>query len=255
MTTATVDGDLMDVATDQTHQAMEKAGWERTDNEAFPWRTTDGRMMTEQAARELFLSTEQQDKVEGQENGDGAKSPAKNPNPDPDAHALWEIFQAETNVREAEAELEEKKQEAKWAKTNYDEATKQLLKVIRKHRAPGERDLFDYANENTAPDVPEAQPVNEDAWRDTPLDDVFASMPASVLVSLSDKELTTLGQLSDWLNSGKRLIDLEGIGQAKAEKMELCMEKFWEQHKQSSPVSPDEEEDIDDLDEDCDEDE
>lgn len=253
--------DLLDIATDQTRKAMMNAGWLFSEqNSTHPWTAPDGRAFTEQAAREFFLDSlskeakeklaaetekpEQPDNEELKEailNGHDTEVIEVDHRQSGESHALDEILAAEQVVRERESELEEAKQDAKEAKIRHEKAVEKLLSIIRKYRQPAERDLFDYAsesqtdgqlvenNEVAATDVP---PNDEEAWRSVSVDEIFATMPAGVIASLKEKDLNTLGQLSNWLNSGKLLTDLDAVGPAKAEKMEACLDSFWQRYNQ-----------------------
>lgn len=67
--------------------------------------------------------------------------------------------------------------------------------------------------------------VDGGAWRDVELSTLF---DGAKLKSLKKAGLKTVGDLSDFTASDKRLIDLEGIGEGKAAEIEDTMLKFWE---------------------------
>ncbi|WP_425618087.1 helix-hairpin-helix domain-containing protein [Anatilimnocola sp. NA78] len=67
----------------------------------------------------------------------------------------------------------------------------------------------------------------EGPWRMVQLSTLFEG---ALLKSLKEAGLTTVGQLSDYTASEKRLTDIPGIGPGKAEKIENRMLEFWEQN-------------------------
>lgn len=73
----------------------------------------------------------------------------------------------------------------------------------------------------------------EGPWKEAPLADLF---DGAMLKSLNKAGLKTVGDLAAWSASDKRLIDIPGIGGAKAEQIEETMERFWE----SNPGAGDE---------------
>jgi hypothetical protein len=74
-------------------------------------------------------------------------------------------------------------------------------------------------------------------WRVVPLTEALAGVPAVILKKLADAELSTVGQLADYTASGKMLIELAGIGSAKAEEVERALENFWERRKEADKQS------------------
>jgi hypothetical protein len=94
----------------------------------------------------------------------------------------------------------------------------------------------------------EAEPTQEDAWREVPLHEALGGLSIKIFDALKQANLTTVGQLADWINADggrNRLTDLAGIGKAKGEKIEEAMEKFWERRKDLIPKEePPEESDV-----------
>jgi hypothetical protein len=66
---------------------------------------------------------------------------------------------------------------------------------------------------------------------------VSHGLPQSLVVRLGEASLTTIGLLADFTNAGKRLTDLDGVGEAKAEKIEQALERFWSEWKAPEPES------------------
>lgn len=66
-------------------------------------------------------------------------------------------------------------------------------------------------------------------WRDVPLDSIFGG---GILKALKQRGLETVGALSDYTASEKRLTDIEGIGPGKAQNIEEKMLIFWRDNPQ-----------------------
>lgn len=118
--------------------------------------------------------------------------------------------------REQMARVEELKQETKEAKAVLELTNARIGQAIDEIDQP---DLFDQA----AADEP-------DGWQDVPLSEALAGVPASVIEALAEANLTTVGELADWIaaDGGRhRLTDIKGIGEAKAEQIQQALEAFW----------------------------
>lgn len=74
----------------------------------------------------------------------------------------------------------------------------------------------------------------EGPWRDVKLDTLFEG---SLLKSLKEADITTVGALSDYTAGEKRLTDIGGIGPGKAEKIENRMIEFWEDNPQETAAA------------------
>lgn len=111
---------------------------------------------------------------------------------DEEAHA-HEIYKAKRSAREA--------------------ATDELLAVIDNATAPS---LFNQLNKQGG--------IGEQ-WRDVPLSDL--GLPEGMMQKLNEAEIETVGDVATFVNDGKRLTDIKGIGEANAEKLENALTEFW----------------------------
>lgn len=89
----------------------------------------------------------------------------------------------------------------------------------------------DFAPADDLPASPLAHGVAEDdAWRSVPLDSL--DLPRLALTVLEHENIRTVGDLADWSapppqGKGRRLVDIDGIGEATAEKIDEALERFW----------------------------
>lgn len=76
-------------------------------------------------------------------------------------------------------------------------------------------------------DRPEVSPdaSDDDSWMDFPT--ASMGLPTGVLAKLEEADLLTVGQISEWTESGKKLTDIPGIGAGKAVKIEDALDAFW----------------------------
>lgn len=81
----------------------------------------------------------------------------------------------------------------------------------------------------------------EGPWRQTPVENIYGDKPR-VVKALEEQELATMGDLADWLNSGKSYRDLKGVGEKAAEWMEEQDVEFWAQNPQDGDEDEDEDE-------------
>jgi hypothetical protein len=71
--------------------------------------------------------------------------------------------------------------------------------------------------------------LSEGPWREVQLETMF---DGSLLQSLVESGIETVGQLSDYSSGNKRLTDIAGIGPGKAQKIEDAILKFWQDNPQ-----------------------
>jgi hypothetical protein len=79
--------------------------------------------------------------------------------------------------------------------------------------------------------VPGTLKASEAEWAKVPLDTLF---DGALLKSLKKAGLNTVGGLSEYTASDRRLTDIEGIGPGKAELIENTMLNFWSDNPQYS---------------------
>lgn len=125
--------------------------------------------------------------------------------------AKWEEQEA------ALRKYEQSKGETAHLKKVWESKFEEFRNLMNEHNTP--TPLFDAAT---------GGPVDD--WRIVPLTEALAGLPENILGRLKEMELETVGQFADWTNAdgGKnKLIDIPGIGQAKAEKIENALADFW----------------------------
>lgn len=79
-----------------------------------------------------------------------------------------------------------------------------------------------------------ADETADESWRLETL--ASLGLPKKLLEKLAENDppLQTVGDVSDWIDADKRLTDIKGVGQAKAELIEQALEEFWKrQHSVS----------------------
>ena len=67
-----------------------------------------------------------------------------------------------------------------------------------------------------------------ETWRSDPIEVlVDHGLTDKTLGHLDEAAIRTIGAMADWSNSGKRLVDIDGIGEARAAEIEEAMEGYW----------------------------
>jgi len=102
------------------------------------------------------------------------------------------------------------------AKREYEGATEKLRSLIRAQTE--ELPLFDG----------QPGPLEDESWREVTLESL--GMTETTIEQLAEVEILTIGDLAGWSASGKRLVDIAGIGPAKAETIERFLDDFWAAH-------------------------
>ncbi len=165
-----------------------------------------------------------------------AKAKAKKPGLDVNARA--EVFDKaallEDQIRVGEASMEDLRSKFKGKREEVSGLKAQLRSTIFEAAHPESHPL--YAAATAAPSAngtpPEAAaPEADNTWQDVKLSEAFAGIkPAKILDHLDAANLRTLGELAAWTaaNQGRnRLIDVPGIGDGAAKKIEDALEEFW----------------------------
>lgn len=136
------------------------------------------------------------------------------------------VCEAEKVVQQAEDELNEAKAVVKVRKEVFDAAVAKLRRLCKpiEEEAP----LFHPAK---ASEVVDGGVVSEGlTWREVSLREALGDLSESIMQHLDEANLTTLGQLVDWLGAkGKHrsLTDIPGIGEKGAEKIQAALDAFW----------------------------
>lgn len=148
-------------------------------------------------------------------------------------------------VSKLEATADDAKKAASEAKKSYEAAVSDHFS-LEKELDSGQARL-PFPDEAVPPAQPVAEavtdsPTDDESWRRTHLDSLELS--ASIIDKLHESEIRTVGDLSDYLKpnaagSCKRLIDLPGIGEVKAEAIEEALMLFWGHHHAAMAMDPD----------------
>lgn len=166
----------------------------------------------------------------------------------PDAIADYEQRLDDATKRVARTALYQAKCEAesKHAKAEAKSALEELQKIV--NRGPEQYPLFDgqpakaatdetggeTAGELTSEDAEAAEDVvihdDDESWKEVSI--ATLGLPAGVVKSLNeaDNHIFTIGDLATW-TAKYALTDIEGIGQAKADKIDDALAKFWADRK------------------------
>lgn len=152
----------------------------------------------------------------------------------PEDDVITRIMAAERECQDAEELMEEAKAEAKAAKDKYDNAVlrlRKLCRVARSATSPGP--LFEKPEDGPPPQ-------ENDGWRQVPIQEAIGdAVSGGTIEKLQEAELTTVGKLADFCEKQgqaghqRPLCTIKGIGEAKAEAIELALVKFHERRKQN----------------------
>lgn len=165
-------------------------------------------------------------------------APAGGFHPETVAYHDFQKALSDATGRLAAAVLERLKAEAahKLAKAEEKAAGETLQKIV--SRGVENYPLFDVeskAEESTEADdqsSEEAESTDDsEAWRAVEIGEI--NVPESILNKLIEAGIETVGDLADWSGSGKKLTDINGIGAAKAEKIEAAMDEFWAERQET----------------------
>lgn len=96
------------------------------------------------------------------------------------------------------------------------------LVVSEVQEIPEDEDDFESSRESH----PDGSLSTDGPWREFELSRLF-DPKKGIYKSLAAAGLTTVGKLSDYTSGDKRLIDLEGIGEGKAQQIEDALLEFW----------------------------
>jgi hypothetical protein len=142
--------------------------------------------------------------------------------PTPEQKKLRAISEQRAIIADRVRKLEDAKARHSEAKAAYDSAVSQLLRVIDEDDKQGELPF-------------EVEHDTED-WRAFPVAQL--GLPEKLVDAMAEAELFNVGDVNDFTMSGKRFIDIKGIGQAKAEKIDDALLKFWQDHPEYTRPEP-----------------
>ena len=133
-----------------------------------------------------------------------------------------EIREQERLVRTIEYELEFAKQNYNEHKARLKTAQIELRELI--HGGPdAQRKLPRMDHDDMEREPSESGP----AWKRTPLDRVIGAV--DLVNALKKAGLSTVGELADYTNSGRKLVSIKGVGEQGEAKVIEAMQRFWKE--------------------------
>jgi len=91
---------------------------------------------------------------------------------------------------------------------------------------------FGKTDDSPAEEPTAAAEVADEAWKQVGLDSL--GITGKLAETLTEAGLSTLGKIADYTASGKQLTDIDGVGPAKAEKIEEACTEYWAANPRSS---------------------
>lgn len=132
------------------------------------------------------------------------------------------VRQANKWVAEAEDVWNAKKDEAKAAKDAYELRVAELRAIIDRTEQPT---LYDGVDGDESADTP---PANGEGWRHVDIHKLADhGLSESTCQLLHDAGYEQIGMLATWTEAGRRLSDIKGVGESKAEKISDALSSFW----------------------------
>lgn len=128
-----------------------------------------------------------------------------------------EIMHQERAIRSIEFELEFAKENYAEHKARLKAAQSELRNLI--HEGPDAQRRLPGLDHD--PIVRETGP----AWKRVPLDRIIGS--GDLLKMLANAGITTVGEMADYSNSGKKLVSIKGIGEVGEAKIIEAMQTYW----------------------------
>ena len=141
-----------------------------------------------------------------------------------DQDLLRKIREQERTVATCESDLNYAKEEVKACRERFDVEVAKLRGLIRGSQE--KHPLFDGANESSK----EADGAATEDWRDVEISSL--EIADSLATKLYESSIETIGDLVDWQSGGKQIVDIKGVGAAKADKIADALERFWKQNPQ-----------------------
>lgn len=145
-----------------------------------------------------------------------------------------------------EREWEEAKAHASELKKEFEAVVERLRKKIREAKSAGEFPIVDLAaSANSAVQASPAQAADDDeSWKSVAIDEAMPDLPKHIREKIQAAELPTMGDLANFVavdGGKKRLIDIPGVGEKSAEKIEEAQMAFFERRRTAKPYpSPEE---------------
>lgn len=153
--------------------------------------------------------------------------------PNPLNHAaelLAEIQEAQAEVDEAERNYLLAKERASDLKKIHEAKRSAVESLIHRSTEPQQpTPLFDGAKPHDG-----AVDQVDESWKEITLADAFPELRASEVQKFVDQELHTMGDLSAFMNSGRDVKDIDGVGEVLAQKVSDAFVAFWERRRQQT---------------------
>lgn len=120
-------------------------------------------------------------------------------------------------------------------KKEWEGALAELVYLIRRDPRQQLAMPFDERKEPEQP-APVEAPSNG-AWRELSLS--VLGLPEKMIEKLNEASLISLGQLADYTAKGNLLTDVQGVGEASAQKIDDALDQFWAEHPEyCQPTEP-----------------
>lgn len=133
---------------------------------------------------------------------------------------LQRIVEANNRVGRARRALADAKAKATEAKNFLEQMQAELEAIIAESQEP-EQGRFDFESHSDDPE----------AWRFEPIERL--KLAPRLLKAFKDNQLDTLGEATTWLEAklGRTWQDLNGVGTAGAEAIDMAWELYWAERK------------------------
>lgn len=164
--------------------------------------------------------TDLEDAIESQADSQDVEANCDN---EADQELLRKIREQERLVATCESDLDDAKDEVKACRERFDLEVAKLRSLIRGQNES--HPLFDGASAARA-----ETDVAAGDWRDAEISSL--DIADSLATKLYESSIETIGDLVDWQSSGKQIVDIKGVGAAKADKIADALELFWQQNPQ-----------------------
>lgn len=150
------------------------------------------------------------------------------------ASHLNELREKEAECDRLECEMEEAKGDLARAKKKYEVAIEELRGLIR--QGPNRQPELPFGSDE--PEATPSTPATDESWREVHVSTL--DLDSGIEKALIEADLETIGKIADWTAGGNhQLIDIPGIGEAKAKKIDDAIDAFWtRRHQLNSQAVP-----------------
>ena len=150
------------------------------------------------------------------------------------------LFRIRDELREDQSEEDRVAEMHKAAKKRKEATQDKLNRYIDELEHPDTPLLFKQSTDESAETSEAASPddgkevVASEVWRAVTPTELGIKEAICEKLADSNPPLATLGAIVDYITRGGRLIDVKGIGEAKATEIEDAMNRYWESHREES---------------------